>query len=214
MDSVLEPRDLNLQLQGVPNVDGFLYTIPHCVSEEECKRIIYEAEQKGFVAASLYTDKDGVEHFSDRRKSYRCIIDSFPFAAELWRRIKPFVPPTLPGGWQVVGLNERLRILRYKEADEFKVHTDGTYIGPDGTEQSRITVLIYLNTGYEGAFTTFLNKEGGWTGIVPEVGMVAMQDQGLLHCVPPMQKGVKYVLRTEVMYKLPLTGPVKVVKIT
>lgn len=32
--------------------------------------------------------------------------------------------------------------------------------------------------------------------------MVVLQDQRLLHGVPPLLEGVKYVIRTDVMYRL------------
>lgn len=74
---------------------------------------------------------------TDVRKSYRCIIDSVPFAEQLWERIKHAVPTTFQRGFQnhdAVGLNERIRVLRlrYYPGDEFKPHTDGQYGAPNG----------------------------------------------------------------------------------
>ena len=213
MDTILTIREAAQQVLSVDGVDGFLQIIPNVLTPEECQQIIREGEQKGFLPASLYTDKAGVEHFSELRKSYRCIIDSIPFAQMLWNRLEPFIPKRLSDGWEVKGINERLRLLRYTKGDEFLPHTDGTYQNA-ASHMSKITILIYLNTGYKGGFTNFKNNQGSWTAILPEVGMVAIQDQGLLHCVPPLEEGTKYVLRTEVMYGYPYdSASVKVVKI-
>ena len=188
---------------------GFLHTIQGVLTPKECEEIIRITEERGFVAASIYTDSQGREHFSDTRKSSRCIIDSPEFVAKLWTRIAPFVPITW-GTSTCVGLNERLRILRYDPGDEFKPHSDGAYTAPSGAS-SKITVLIYLNAGYEGGYTHFLHENGSdWIAIEPSVGSVAIQDQALVHGVPPLLRGRKYAIRTEVMYMPPLqAGPVK-----
>ena len=213
IDSVLKGVCIPSTVFGVPDVEGFLQVIPNAVTPTECEAIIQLAEQKGFARASLYTDKTGVEHYSEIRKSDRCIIDSKPFAEALWKRLVPYIPKHLADGWEAKGMNERLRLLRYRQGDEFLPHSDGTYYSPDGL-QSKITILLYLNAGYKGGYTHFLTQKGEWSGIQPEIGMVTMQDQGLMHCVPPLEEGTKYVLRTEVMYGFPVdTSKVKVIKI-
>jgi hypothetical protein len=193
----------------VVNVPGFLQIIHDVLSPEECRAIIDIAEAQGFVRAAIFTDSTGQDHFSDTRKSSRCIMDSHTFAKRLWVRLAPYVPPV----WKsavCVGLNERLRILRYDPGDEFKPHSDGAYVSPTGAI-SKITVLLYLNEGYEGGWTHFLHEDGGsGVGIPPRVGMAAMQDQALVHWVPPLTAGRKYAIRTEVMYMPKYTeGPVK-----
>ncbi len=185
----------------VRNVPGFLQIVHDVLTPEECQAIIDIAEAQGFVKASIYTDATGKEHFSENRKSSRCIVDSHEFVRRLWPRLLHHVPAT----WgetaaTCVGLNERLRILRYDPGDEFRPHSDGAYVSPQGAI-SKITVLLYLNAGYEGGWTHFLHENGGsGVGIPPSVGMAAMQDQALVHWVPPLTVGRKYAIRTEVMY--------------
>jgi hypothetical protein len=235
MDTVLKNLPYDVQAKEVDGVPGFLQTIQCVLTAEECQAIIDITEAKGFVAASIYTDSKGREHFSDTRKSSRCIVDSPEFVARLWTRIQHCVPKTW-GTAQCVGLNERLRILRYDPGDEFKPHSDGSYTAPSGAI-SKITVLIYLNAGYEGGYTHFLHEDArhfterefpspvkclassqdgrAWIAIEPYVGSVAMQDQTLVHGVPPLLKGRKYAMRTEVMYIPPMqAGPTKEFTIT
>jgi hypothetical protein len=186
-------------------IPGFFRVMHGVLSPEECAQIVHMAENKGFEKAALYTDNAGRDHFSDTRKSLRCIIDSFGFTEELWRRVEAVVPPAWhTAGQTAVGLNERLRILKYHPGDEFKMHSDGAYTAPNG-DSSKITLLIYLNEGYEGGFTHYSSYEG-MIAVVPKIGAVVLQDQALGHCVPPLQKGVKYALRTEVMYRPIPTG--------
>ncbi len=194
------------QIQTIGCIPGFCKTITNVFTPEECSALIQIAEETGFTQAALYTDANGRDHMAlDVRKSSRCVIDSEPFVERLWERIRDHVPSTWKGA-EVVGLNPRLRILRYDPGDEFKPHMDGKYTSPSGAI-SCITILIYLNQGYEGGFTCFWGSTGdheeGWIPIQPETGMITMQDQDLLHCVPPLISGRKYAIRTEVMCMFP-----------
>lgn len=199
IDTVLSPCPEKVcAVFQIPDLPGLVLKISDVCSASECEDIITVAEKAGFVRASFFTDKDGTEHYSEIRKSDRCILDSKPFAAELFRRLLPHLPAEM-NGCKVVGVNERLRILRYGPGDEFQLHSDGCYISPMDGSTSVLTILLYLNEEYEGGFTTFLDKDSAYVELVPHVGMVTLQEQPLLHLVPPLKKGVKYVLRTEVM---------------
>ncbi len=200
MDTVLRDYIPTSTFQSLSDVPGFVGTATEILTAEECQQIIQIAEEKGFVPASIYTDYAGQEHFSDTRKSQRCIIDSQEFVKHLWHRIKAFVPEAWKGGEVCVGLNERLRILRYDPGDEFKPHRDGAYMSASGAI-SKLTILIYLNEGYQGGYTAFLNSsENAWIPVTPYTGSVAIQDQELVHFVPPLQSGRKYAIRTDIMY--------------
>ncbi len=211
MDTVLkEPSSLAPVVQH-PKIPGFAVGLEGVLTPEECDAIVQIAEDKGFVPAALYTDLAGNNHMNtDVRKSYRCIIDSVPFAQQLWERVKHAVPATFQRGFlnhTVVGLNERIRVLRYYPGDEFKPHSDGQYVAPNG-DISQITLLLYLNEGYQGGYTTFFTADQTeLIPIQPKTGMVVLQDQRLLHGVPPLLEGVKYAIRTDVMYRPPKEEP-------
>lgn len=209
MDTLLDPeysksfakeRPTPLCIHGVR---GFACTLDSVLTSTECDAIIAAAESKGFATASLYTDKQGVEHFSDIRKSQRTYIDSQPFVDELWKRIAHTIPQSWRGQPLHVKspLNQRLRILKYADpGDEFQMHSDGQYASPDGGI-SQLTILIYLNVGYTGAYTHFLaDDDTTLVPVIPTIGGIAIQDQRLMHCVPQLETGIKYVVRTEVMY--------------
>lgn len=198
----------------IPDLPGLVLKISDVFSVEECSAVIQIAENAGFVQASFFTDKDGTEHYSEIRKSERCILDSKAFAAEMFRRLLPHLPAEV-NGCKLTGVNERLRILKYGPGDEFQLHSDGSYTSPIDGSYSVLTILLYLNEGYEGGFTTFLDNGSAYVELVPHVGMVTLQEQPLLHLVPPLKKGVKYVLRTEVMVAAPTCkeAEVKVVRV-
>jgi predicted 2-oxoglutarate/Fe(II)-dependent dioxygenase YbiX len=189
----------------IPNIPGYVNSLRNVLTKDECKCIIEIAEQVGFKMASLYTDRSGNEHYSDRRKSQRCIIDSVGFAQGLLKRISAFIPGEFKG-LKFSHINERMRILKYLPGDEFKPHVDGSYTSVKDYTVSKLTILIYLNEDYQDGYTCFSNiAESEWIAVLPTTGGVVIQDQALLHCVPPLKSGCKYAIRTEAMYTLPIT---------
>ena len=217
------PPPRPLDLPGLPPSHGYVCTLDGVLSPAECGALVSTAEALSFVPALLNVGGEQVAAPNFRR-SLRVNVDSVPFATQLWSRLSHAVPPELDGR-RVVGLNERLRILKYGAVgDFFAPHQAGHFVVMDGASSSLLTVLLYLNEGYQGARTTFfLTKQaamlrttadgggaagdaapgggsGGGIEVEPKTGSVAIQDQTIWHSVPPLVAGVKYVLRTEVMY--------------
>jgi hypothetical protein len=91
-------------------------------------------------------------------------------------------------------------------------HCDGTYETPDGAERSYFTLHLYLNDAVlksgekqlEGGATTFFN--GSMTrriDVVPKAGRVLLfQHRFLIHSGDDVVKGIKYTLRTDIMYTM------------
>jgi len=165
------------------------------LTEKECLNLIKITEDHG------YEDVNEVWRRDDVRKSQRCIIDRVDMAELIWNRIKEYIPEI----WNnkgVVGLNERLRFLKYSSGQYFKSHKDGSYKRPDGSEQSFITIHLYLNEGMEGGNTTFISRSGDHNnvGVVPKIGRVLVFQHDILHEGSLLVKGTKYTMRTDVMY--------------
>lgn len=192
---------------GPLGLHGFTRILRGVLDARECAVVVGAAEAAGFERAAAYTDEHGRDVFSPGRSSMRAVVDSPSFAAALWSRIRQHAPAQLDGvGGVAVGLNERMRVLRYDPGHGFAPHRDSPYPRPDGSAVSRVTVLLYLNDRYEGGRTTFYRsvedaRRGRGLEVAPTPGAVAMQDQALLHGVPLLTRGRKYVLRTEVMYR-------------
>lgn len=177
-----------------------LSLINNVFSDEECSNLIIHSEKIGFVQASSYIDKLKKEHFFlEIRKSLRCIIDSVNFAKILYKRISHVVPNNY-NNMTFCEINPRFRFLKYTSGDHFAKHTDEHYKN-DKNEISLITVLIYLNDDYEGGSTTFLFDDSTQISITPKIGLICLMDQNILHEVPNITNGIKYVIRTELMYK-------------
>jgi hypothetical protein len=179
----------------------FAFTLENVLTVEECKQLIDGSEQSGYTEALINIGPNEAILVPDYRKGSRFMTDDKLFVSKLWSRICDRIPDTFKS-YKVCGLNERLRFLRYDPGDFFKPHCDACYSRPDGSELSLITIQIYLNEGFSGGETTFLNKStDDRLGVVPKTGMILVFDQSLYHEGSEVIDGRKYTIRTEVMFK-------------
>lgn len=175
------------------------FILRNVFSKAECEEYIKKTEQMGYEDALVNIGGGRQLAMKDVRNNTRCIWDSFEEADRIWQRIRQHIPET----WakkKVMGLNERLRFLRYDPGEYFAPHMDGTYQRENG-ERSYITVQLYLNEGFKGGSTTFMDfAEEGRIEVVPETGMVLVFQHDIMHEGSVLIKGRKYNMRTDVMY--------------
>ncbi|KAG8530721.1 uncharacterized protein KY384_004078 [Bacidia gigantensis] len=130
--------------------------------------------------------------------------------------------------YEMTQCNKRMRFLRYLDGNYFRrefsraqtmhglipvlAHFDGNvrmHEDDDEEETSFITMHLYLNEADEdsllvGGATTFhaTDMTGRHVDVVPKVGRVLLfQQKGLLHSGADVKRGIKYTMRTDVMYK-------------
>lgn len=139
--------------------------------------------------------------------------------------IAPFIENTNCGPPR--GLNPRLRVLRYDAIDKdiFQPHFDATTKVNNLT--SLLTVLIYLNDGngidFDGGETYYLDyhtstatnqprntntnscyassSSSASTKITPKTGTAVIFEHNLYHSSVPLIFGIKYVLRTDILFE-------------
>lgn len=109
--------------------------------------------------------------------------------------------------WLLKGLNERFRFYRYTQGQTFKVHFDGAFERTKH-EKSFLTLIFYLNDEFKGGETTFFHYRGSLDNsplryqCTPKQGNALIFDHKQLHEGSEVTEGVKYVLRTDVMYEV------------
>lgn len=176
----------------------FVITGLDALTPRECADRMAHAEAGGFEEEAPITTFQGFVHRPDLRNNARHMEDDPDTAAWLWPRVRALVPETVMG-WRAVGLNERLRTYRYGPGQKFGWHGDGAFIRSE-TERSFFTLMVYLNDDFSGGCTEF---EDGATQVTirPRAGMALAFWHPLLHQGAPVERGVKYVLRSDVMYR-------------
>ena len=206
------PRRLEargVELPWAPNATCF--TIENVLSVDECEQLIALSERRGYEQALVNVGNGRQVAMSDVRRSSRWMVDSESAADELWRRIERHVPDIVAKsrsgkgttvGWYASGLNERLRFLKYNPGDYFAPHQDGSFQAKG--QVSHMTVMLYLNSAGKGGETKFLNPHGGnddkTVDVVPRRGLCLVFDHWLLHERAMLLKGVRYAVRTDVMF--------------
>lgn len=195
------------------------------LSEEECKMLLTAAEARtnGVWERAMVNIGGGFQAlYEDTRKCGRIIWDDRELVGRLWARVEAAVPdihrlenwPNVTGigpmkrneVWKMSRLNERMRFLKYVGGEYFKEHMDGSYETDDGTERSYFTLHLYLNDAkgqLKGGATTFhsLYDSTRRVNVVPKSGRVLLfQHRGLMHSGEDVEGGVKYTMRTDIMY--------------
>ena len=171
-----------------------IFTIDNFLSFKQCEDYIENAKLQSFEEAKINTQ--GIQVMNKMvRNNDRLLFFDEELARSLWLKAKDFVPAFFENN-KAIGLNEMFRIYRYEEGQRFKMHRDGSYKRND-TECSILSFLIYLNDNFLGGETEFRNI----TTIKPKTGMALLFHHPLRHEGKAIVSGVKYVLRTDVMYK-------------
>eukprot|EP01043_Picozoa_sp_COSAG02_P048130 COSAG02_NODE_4695_length_5086_cov_2.667135_2_plen_327_part_00 len=220
----------DLELPNAADVErgAFAFVLHNVFSESECRRMIEASERRGYSEALISTGAVSQALDKSYRHSDRNIHDDPALAQEIFARIRGELPQSGTFGygrfrdtahpWACKGLNERLRFLRYDGGMFFAPHKDGSFRRPDGTQQSMLTVMLYLNTcgkDYAGGMTRFVQgdtngeslrgvvaPEAAATGVTvtPRAGDVLIFTHPVLHEGVRVLSGRKYALRTDVMY--------------
>jgi len=175
-------------------LDSFLYLIEDFFTAQECDDLILWSEEKGYEDAKVQFYGKEVMLKSVRNNS-RITFTDFDLADRLWKKFEPFAVGKFANG-EVLGFNEMFRFYKYEPGQRFKRHIDGSYVRNE-TEASYFTFMIYLNDDFEGGHTSFQYHD-----VKPKKGTALVFYHGMKHTGEEIHSGVKYVLRTDVMYKL------------
>ncbi|KAI8605669.1 hypothetical protein EDD21DRAFT_299206 [Dissophora ornata] len=149
------------------------------------------------------------------RDNDRIQFQSLEFATMLWNNVHGEKITSGPRNNKrirhAVGLSRNIRLYRYQKGQSFGAHYDesvtdiaGSHDGETETV-SEYTVLIYLNGEKDsdllGGETVFYPKG---VAVKPERGLLLVHKHGdecMLHEALIVDRGYKYVLRTDVVYE-------------
>ncbi|MCB9689082.1 MAG: 2OG-Fe(II) oxygenase [Alphaproteobacteria bacterium] len=171
--------------------------MPDVLAPGECAELIARIEREGPVAAPIMTPR-GPRVTPGVRNNERVMFDDVPLAQLVFERIREHAPPEVHG-MGLIGANERFRCYRYRPGMRFAMHADGAF-HRDEWEQSWYTLLVYLNHDFEGGETRFFVEPE--VSIRPYTGMALLFQHPIVHEGAEVQAGAKYVLRTDLMYRM------------
>ncbi len=171
-----------------------VFTIADVLTADECAAMIARIDALGPSDAPVTTAR-GPVMMPELRNNQRVMFDDAELAAELFGRVRAALPAQLHGR-RAVGVNERFRCYRYTSGQRFAPHFDGAFCRNAG-EQSELTFMVYLNDDFAGGRTAFLDHG---IEVAPRAGLALLFQHQLLHEGAEVEAGVKYVLRSDVMY--------------
>lgn len=172
-----------------------IFIVDNFLSAKECSNYIEKAELQNFEEAKINMQGNQVMNKMIRNNDRLLFFDD-NLANDLWLKLKAFVP-SLIGSSVAIGLNEMFRIYRYETGQRFKMHRDGSYERND-SEFSILSFLVYLNDDFKGGETEFRKI----TTVTPKTGTALVFHHPVRHEGKEISSGTKYVLRTDVMYRL------------
>jgi len=180
-----------------------IWIIDNFFTEKQCKALIAASEKVGYEEAHVTLANNVVVMNKEYRDSKRCMIDDPDLGRHIYNKCKDIMPMACEGGL-LDNVNERMRFLKYDQPGaNFRPHCDGNFTRSN-TERSVITMQIYLNEEMEGGATTFYSDvfPDGKYQCIPKPGRVVFfRQQGWMHGGDKLISGVKYTIRSELMYK-------------
>lgn len=174
-------------------VDGFL-------NDFECKSWVRFGELANFEQLS----NTGCRVFAARNHGRR-EVDDVDAARKLFGRMVPFLPDHIEGK-SAHSCSSNIRLYRYNVNESFGKHIDESRNDDVSGGVTKLTALIYLTGDCLGGETIFYHGKRDCTvlaRISPVAGRLLLHAHGsrcLTHEASPVMDGVKYVLRTDVVF--------------
>ncbi|BDA40651.1 hypothetical protein COCOBI_01-3040 [Coccomyxa sp. Obi] len=182
-----------------------IFTLDGVLTADEAQRLIEAAESRGFE----HQGSRGPAFGEAVRDNGRISLDDKEYADHLWAAtgIQAVFRNIVLDGRHACGLNPNIRIYRYTSGQKFGQHYDDS-VSLDEERDTQYTLLIYLSgTGSQalvGGETVFYGKRGKVVAnVVPKTGMALLHRHGddcLLHEGKPVKSGIKYLLRSDVVF--------------
>lgn len=183
------------------------FTLQSVLTPKQCSCVISHAT---FIQSGIQ------QIFAGNRR--RAVSIDEELANDIWNRIAAYIKPihfdankshsftgpcsNVPSGKYVaVGINPMMRVSKYIPGGDFSSHYDSCY-AEDENYVGMHTILIYLNENIQGGCTRVFDTAGiKWVDVKPEIGKALVFYHHTLHAGMRVIEGIKYVIRTEVMFK-------------
>jgi len=196
------------------------------LSSDECARLISLTESLGYLADAAVSLPRSIRH----NHNATWVADDVTTDI-IWQRCRAqFRSDDDFDGKQALGINSRFRFYRYAEGDYFAAHSDGSWPGSRVVDDelitnafddrwSQLTFLLFLSEDYLGGATQFYVdvedparparglEDARQVDVRTPVGAALCFPHGMhpLHCLhssEPIQSGVKYIIRSDVLFEL------------
>lgn len=210
-----------LPIERIDIIPNKAFLLKNVLSLEECEHYINQSEEEGYLDLNLkYRTNTRVQIESQELSEicYQRILPFIPQTMQLhkedsestWKHLNESMTDSSKkfdlGEWEVESLNDHWRFCKYTAGGYFAPHTDACFIS-SMDHRSILTFNLYLNKT-DGGTTNFVDGEKRRVGenkilyqVQPEPGMALVFVHWLLHEGSTLTSGVKYLMRSDVMYR-------------
>lgn len=170
------------------------WTVDDALSPAECAEYVRRMQAGRAEVAPIVGPGGGPVIEPETRNNTRVMWDDADEANALLGRVGP--PATL-SGMRLAGANPRLRLYRYGPGERHGPHWD-TIVELDDGVRSLLTLVFYLNDGFAGGATEFVELDAS---VTPRTGRALLFQHRVMHRACEVHRGEKFVLRTDVLYR-------------
>ena len=205
----------NTSRREIPEVPGS-FQLFNVLTDHECDQFVHITNQLGYHLDAPVSLPHSIRH----NTNLNWIVDE-SIDGPIWSRCSGLIPEQVMGH-SALGLNARFRFYRYAGGDYFKPHTDGAWPGSRvidntlvhdayGDRSSQMSMLLFLSDGYSGGRTLFYVPSTEHPNETDVIAIATPKAAALcfphgfhpLHCLhagEPVSDGVKYIIRTDVLF--------------
>ncbi len=180
--------------------EGFAVLLERALPDKLCDKIIEKLGSKKWEDALINGGTDGQILDKNIRFCKRIMEIDYKLGDYIMSIVDKFLPDNITE-LKKININPMFRYLKYGPGNYFKPHYDGPYEDNNGNV-SLITIQMYLNDDFKGGETVFYDACDGkkiYTH-VPKKGDIILFEQTIEHTALTVTEGIKYSVRTEVMY--------------
>ena len=206
-------------MQRMDLINDRIHLISNVLLLEECEYFISWGEEHGFEEFKQAKTREYAH-----RENGRIQIEDAILAQRIYARILPLLPMELDR-MAPLGCSSNIRLYRYSAGQSFGKHIDEDHFDPQLNGITKFTLLVYLSgvsvdpnvadesniqvppsvtcTGGATIFYKGHHDTKELLSVVPEAGKMVLHGHGpkcLTHEGSAVTSGVKYVLRTDVVY--------------
>ncbi|GKY92115.1 hypothetical protein MPSEU_000182900 [Mayamaea pseudoterrestris] len=188
-------------------LQDYIWTVNDVLSPTECRNWIEHMEKESHL---MQHNKQRATRYMAHRECFELRKDDPDVAQKIFERFPASLLQILPLETAALGCNPNIRLYKYIPGHKFGMHVDVTDTVPPlqgsngNPTYTRVTVLIYLSECKGGA-TRFERPHGSGKDIVyvPKIGSMLLHlhgDDCLPHAGDLVEKGIKYVFRTDLVF--------------
>lgn len=209
IDTTAKPPSSDLRRLGSGGAPRHAHAIASLLSSEESSELCRVIAGIGYRAVVPEISQNLSQTLTRTHKL--CLLHDSGLANWLWQRLLQCEPAVIPADmqdresrWVPVGISPCIKFNQYEEGQVFGPHADAVFESLTADERTFMTVLVYLNEGFDGGHTNFLRSRSGPVvmSVAPVCGNGLVFQHDMLHeATMPIGSPRKMIMQADMLFK-------------